>query len=200
MTEKQYAERLDQIIFALSDVYPGEPGIMGSEASIIEIKIEQKDKGYPRRVSDIRNREYDLLCHVLNMDSVELMGFLIVLEENRYIETTSSKGGATAKITPRGLVFLNSGGFTRELKDQNSKRKIARNSAWAAVGSAIVAGALLFLTALQAWLAFDANPKGDDDETRIKRTEESLQILESKIDSLSVQIKAFPVNKPDTLL
>lgn len=198
MTEEQYAKQLDVILFALSDEHPEGAGPMGNKSSISEITVEREDRGYPKRIANVRSWDIDLLCHILQVNSILMKGYLLVLEENDYIEVVSSKGGGTAEIKPRGLVFLNSGGFTRELKDKKDKQKKTVYSMNAAVASAFVAGALLIVTAFQAWLAYKANSEKEVGDNSIQAIEERMLFLQKKVDSLSVLINTTPIYKPDS--
>lgn len=148
--------------------------------------------------SDVGNEIHQVeLGKTLNVRPTFLMGLLTELKEKDLIEILPISGGRSAKIRPRGLVFFESGGFTKEWKDKRNQHLILWSSTGAAVASAVAAIVLLLVTYNQS--------KEDNSSQRIPTNgsqiaEKRLQVLEKKVDSLTNALHILsPHQKPDTV-
>jgi hypothetical protein len=200
MTEEQYAKQLDDILKALSGEHPGEPGAFGEKNSISEIKMESKGADSKSRFPIIKDWDVNWLCDQNNMDLFELKGLLTGLSKKGYVDSTWFKGGGTVRITPSGLLFLKSGGYTKEVKDQKANRRLVRLSSWGSIASGAAAVALFGVSFLQLLKDNDADLKSNVVDERLKRVEVQLQEYKRDSDSLSVMISRLPVNQPDTAI
>lgn len=147
--------------------------------------------------SDTNNEVHQVeLSKTLDVRPTFLMGLLTELKEKDLIEILPITGGKSAKIKPRGLVFLESGGFTTEWRDKWYQRGIAFSSTFAAIASAVAAVALFFLTREQS---NQANSNEQVNQKKIEVIEANHQALEKKIDSLATLLQILSTQKSDTV-